>query len=67
MTLQSEFDASGRALEGIRSLGLVEAGQMGVCKKVLSAAALTYVAALATSVVQMLRMTTIVSNSDRRR
>ncbi len=67
VTLRSEFDASSRALAGIRRLGLAEAEQIGACKKVLSAAALTYVAALATSLVQMLRMLAIVSGSDRRR
>lgn len=67
VTLGSEFDASRRALAGIRSLGLVEAEKIKACQKVLSAAALTYVAALATSVIQMLRMLAIVSSSDRRR
>lgn len=67
VTLQAEFDASSRALEGIRTMGLVESGQLSACKKVLGAAALTYVAALAVSVVQMLRMIALVSNNDRRR
>lgn len=67
VTLQSEFDASRRALEGIRSRSLVDAAALPACRKVLTAAALTYVAALATGVIQMLRMLAIVASSDRRR
>ncbi len=67
VTLQSEFDASRRAMEGIQGQGLVEASSLPACRKVLTAAALTYVAALATSLVQVLRLLSIVSSSDRRR
>ena len=44
VTLPVEFDASRRALVQIRELGLVSQGELGGARKVLTAAALTYVA-----------------------
>ena len=44
VTLPVEFDASRRAKQQLQSLGLVTAGEAGGASKVLSAAALTYVA-----------------------
>ena len=55
MTLPVEFNASRRAMETIRSSGLLNDQEADGARKVLSAAALTYVAALLMSIVQLLR------------
>ena len=55
VTLPVEFNASKRAVEVIESDGLLyDADEIRGAKKVLSAAAMTYVAALATSVANLL-------------
>jgi Zn-dependent membrane protease YugP len=54
ITLPVEYDASRRAKEQLLRLGLVRAEESEGVNKVLSAAALTYVAALVTSVMQLL-------------
>jgi len=59
ITLPVEFDASRRAMEAIRSNGMLTDEECVMARKVLTAAALTYVAALAVSVVQLLRMIAI--------
>ena len=56
VTLPAEFDASGRALNMLASYGLMNQGEIKDCKRVLSAAALTYVAAAASSILQLLRL-----------
>jgi hypothetical protein len=53
-TLPIEFDASRRALAVIKSSGLLGANEMGGARKVLIAAALTYVAAAAGSIMNLL-------------
>ena len=65
VTLPTEYNASGRALRAIDEYGILERDEMKGAKKVLSAAAMTYVAALAVSVMQLLRLLSIV-NSRRR-
>ena len=55
ITLPVEFNASSRALVTIRDSGLLASDELEGARKVLSAAALTYVAALLMSVVQLLR------------
>ncbi len=50
VTLPIEFDASRRALQQMESLGIVTAGDKAGARKVLNAAALTYVAAAATAI-----------------
>lgn len=55
VTLPVEFDASHRAIRTIESSGLLNPDEVDGAKKVLKAAALTYVAALLTSAVQLLR------------
>ena len=55
ITLPVEFNASSRALVTIRDGGLLASDELEGARKVLSAAALTYVAALLMSVVQLLR------------
>lgn len=56
ITLPTEFDASNRALKCIDSLGLLTEEERAQAKEVLVAAALTYVAALAISLLQLLQL-----------
>lgn len=56
VTLPVEFNASGRALKLLESYGILGNQEIGQCRKVLSAAALTYVAAAAASILQLLRL-----------
>ena len=56
VTLPVEFNASGRALKMLEGYHILSPQETGQCKKVLSAAALTYVAAAASSVLQLLRL-----------
>lgn len=64
VTLPVEFDASKRALVGMESCGILTREELGGAKKVLSAAAMTYVAALATSLLSLLRLI-LIANSRR--
>lgn len=61
VTLPTEFNASRRALRAIESGNLLDSQDYKGAKKVLSAAALTYVAALATSLAQLLRLFLLVN------
>ena len=54
VTLPVEFNASKRAIETLGSSGMVTPEESAGVRKVLTAAALTYVAALLTSVMQLL-------------
>jgi len=54
VTLPVEFDASRRAGQQLQSLGIATTGELGGTRSVLNAAALTYVAAAATSVLYLL-------------
>jgi uncharacterized protein len=56
VTLPVEFDASKRALVQINQLGLVAPQEQAGAKKVLDAAALTYVAAAAAAALQLIRL-----------
>jgi Zn-dependent membrane protease YugP len=56
VTLPVEFDASARALRILSDTGLLEGNEIYGAKKVLSAAALTYVAALVMTILQLLRL-----------
>jgi Zn-dependent membrane protease YugP len=49
-----EFDASRRALEMVRNAGILSESELKGAKSVLSAAALTYVAATLMAVMQLL-------------
>ena len=64
ITLPVEYNASRRAMETISAGGLLTEEEAHGARKVLSAAALTYVAALLMSVVQLLRY--VLLFSDRR-
>lgn len=61
VTLPTEFNASRRALAAIDDCGILDSEEHSGAKKVLSAAALTYVAALAVSIMQLLRLITLVN------
>lgn len=61
VTLPTEFNASRRALAAIDNCGILDSEERSGAKKVLSAAALTYVAALAVSLMQLLRLITLVN------
>jgi Zn-dependent membrane protease YugP len=65
ITLPVEFNASNRALENLRELRLVNEEDYIGSRTVLKAAAMTYVAALATAVASLLRV--LVIAGDRRR
>lgn len=67
VTLPVEFNASSRALTTLEDYGTLDDGELKGAKKVLSAAAMTYVAALAVSAVNLLRLMSIVSSGSRRR
>lgn len=56
VTLPVELDASGRALKTLENDSILEAAEVPHAKKVLTAAAFTYVAALITSIMQLLRL-----------
>ena len=62
VTLPVEFDASGRALAMLGDYGMMNQEEVKSCKKVLSAAALTYVAAAASSILQLLRLVLLTGN-----
>lgn len=59
VTLPVEFNASARAVAAIEDQGLLEGDEVGGAKKVLRAAAMTYVAALLMSALQLLRFVLI--------
>lgn len=67
ITLPVEFNASGKALETLETTHILDGDELAQTKKVLSAAAMTYVAALAVSLGQLLRLLTIYSGRSRRR
>ena len=56
VTLPVEFNASSRALHMLESTGILSRDENSGARKVLRAAALTYVAALASSILQLLRL-----------
>ncbi|MBR2018919.1 MAG: zinc metallopeptidase [Clostridia bacterium] len=59
VTLPVEFNASRRAMEGMRDCGILYEDELSDARRVLSAAAMTYVAALATSLLSLLRLIVI--------
>lgn len=65
VTLPVEFNASRRAVAAIRESGRVSDEGVGAAKKVLTAAALTYVAALAVALGNLLRLLTLANRSRR--
>lgn len=67
VTLPVEFNASRRALQSIEEGGLLTEEEQRGAKKTLTAAALTYVAATAVALAQLLRLIAIFGGSRRRR
>ena len=63
VTLPVEFDASRRAKEQLFRMGLVQNSEHEGVSKVLNAAALTYVAALVSSILNLLYYVTLARNS----
>lgn len=61
LTLPTEFNASNRAIAAIEGSNLLMGEELSGAKKVLKAAALTYVAALAVSLMQLLRLLILVN------
>jgi Zn-dependent membrane protease YugP len=65
ITLPVEFNASNRALDQIAALRLIGQEEEREAKKVLNAAALTYVAAAAVAVLELLRLVFIFTGMNR--
>ncbi len=65
MTLPVEFDASARALRTLEKERFLESSELRGSKRVLKAAALTYVAALVVSLAQLLRLVLISRSRNR--
>ena len=56
VTLPVEFNASGRAVRSLEQGGILSAEEQAGVKKVLTAAAMTYVAAVASSILTLMRL-----------
>jgi len=67
VTLPVELNASSRAMKSLEASGALNEEELKMTKKVLSAAALTYVAALAVSFAQLLRLILISRGRNNRR
>lgn len=67
VTLPVEFNASSRALDTLERDYILNDDELPMAKKVLSAAAMTYVAALVSSIASVLRLFLIVSSRTRRK
>ncbi len=67
VTLPTEFNASSRAMAAIGKTGFLTEEEQKGARKVLSAAALTYVAALFVSIMTILRFVVLISNVNGRR
>ena len=67
VTLPVEVNASRRALTALRASGSFTDEELSGAKKVLTAAAMTYLAALAGSLLQLLRLILIASSRNNRR
>jgi len=65
ITLPVEFNASRRALSVLESANLLQGDELTGARKVLSAAAMTYVAAVASSILQLLRLVLLTRRSSR--
>ena len=65
VTLPCEFNASRRAMEALEGCGWYRDDELRASRKVLTAAALTYVANLAVSLIQLLRLISRLNNRRR--
>ena len=66
VTLPVEFNASRRALDAISQTGILTDDEQVGARKTLTAAALTYVAATAAALAQLLRLLVLFGNRNRR-
>jgi hypothetical protein len=66
ITLPVEFDASNRALKLIKEYGMVTEDEHEGAKKMLTSAALTYVAGVLSTVMEILRLVFMFGRNDRR-
>ena len=66
VTLPVEFNASIRAIKTLDSMYLLDEDELKGAKKVLKAAAMTYVAAAASTALQFLRLLLIANRRNRR-
>ena len=66
LTLPVEFNASKRALVLLEDRGILSESELPSTKKVLSAAALTYVASAASGILQLLRLILLTNNRRHR-
>lgn len=66
VTLPVEFNASSRAVQALDQMGILAGQEVGQCRKVLSAAAMTYVAAAASAILQLLRLILLFGGNRRR-
>ena len=64
ITLPVEFNASRRAVQVLGSTGILYGDELQATRKVLSAAALTYVAGAASSILQLLRLVLLFGRDD---
>lgn len=64
VTLPVEFNASDRALTHLEQMGIVDNSELSGSKKMLTSAALTYVAGVFSAVIQLLRLILIARSRD---
>ncbi len=67
VTLPVEFNASRRAMQAIENAGILTSDEQQGARKTLTAAALTYVAATAVALAQLLRLLILFGGGNRRR
>ena len=67
VTLPVEFNASKRSLAALEGQGILSDSEIRPVRKVLSAAAFTYVAAAAVAVANLLRLLILFTGGNRRR
>lgn len=66
ITLPVEFDASKRGLENLDKLEIIESNEKKYSRSMLTAAALTYVASVLTSILEILRLVMMTRRDDDR-
>ncbi len=66
VTLPVEFNASGRAMKTLELKHILSGNELSGARKVLTAAALTYVASFLNSILQLLRLISIARRNNRR-
>ncbi len=65
ITLPVEFNASSRAKEQLEKLGIIDTHEKEKCSTMLTAAALTYVASVITTLLQLLRLILVALSRNR--